>query len=219
MKKVILFAAALLVCGAMSAQQKGDMSVSGTIGVSGGSSRTSIKVNTTTNKGDRVPNDAQFNFGAEFGYFLFDNFKLSIGMGYGLTSTPTVQDKDDKWLKDHQNVFTIGPSVAYYVKIVDGLYYTPEVGFYGAFGNYKEKTTDATVKTKFSGFALGINFAAVEFRPLDHFGFAASLFSLQYANLKHTDEDKALDIKTTTRVSNVGVNFILNPTVCVRYYF
>lgn len=217
MKKVILFAAALLVCGAMSAQQKGDMSVSGTIGVNGGSSKEVVKYNSSSEE-LKTPNNTQFNFGAEFGYFLFDNFKISAGLGYAMTAIPVDQDDDDKWIKDHTNLFTIGPSVSYYVKIANGIYYTPEVGFYGTFGNYKEKEDGATYKTKLTGFSLGIDFAAVEFRPLDHFGFAASLFSFQYTNVGNNDTE-LMGEKVKYRIKTSNVNFVLNPTLCVRYYF
>ena len=43
MKKIIIFAAALLFgCSAMSAQNKGDMSVGGIFGFSAGASKTNI---------------------------------------------------------------------------------------------------------------------------------------------------------------------------------
>ena len=100
MKKIIIFAAALLLgCSAMSAQNKGDMSVGGIFGFSAGASKTNITSNSTTVKGDNVPSAASFQLNGNFGFFFADNWKLGASLGYTFTSEPTAK-KDDKWLKN-----------------------------------------------------------------------------------------------------------------------
>ena len=89
-----------MTCGAMFAQNRGDMYVGGILGVSGGSSKTSVTVGSTTMKGDSTPSDTEFNLTGEFGYFFADNWRVSGSLGYELVSSPT-NKKDGKWLKDN----------------------------------------------------------------------------------------------------------------------
>lgn len=75
MKKIIIFAAALLLgCSAMSAQNKGDMSVGGIFGFSAGASKTNITSNSTTVKGDNVPSQRLSNLTE-----ISDSFSLTTG--------------------------------------------------------------------------------------------------------------------------------------------
>ena len=146
MKRLIVtLAAAAMTCSAIFAQNRGDMYVGGILGVSGGSSKTSVTVGSTTVKGDSTPSGTEFNLTGEFGYFFADNWRVSCGLGYELLSSPTGK-KDGKWLKDNTNVFAIGPSIAYYLNVTGNLYYTPEFGICG----YNYSTTSAVQ------FSLGI---------------------------------------------------------------
>ena len=54
---IITLAAVAMTCGAMFAQNRGDMYVGGILGVAGGSSKTSVTVGSTTMKGDSTPSD------------------------------------------------------------------------------------------------------------------------------------------------------------------
>lgn len=58
-----------------------------------------------------------FGFAPEFGYFVADRLRLSGSIAYNLTSSG-----------DTSHALTIGPSVAYYVRLCDRFYYTPEAG-------------------------------------------------------------------------------------------
>lgn len=56
MKRLIVtLVAAAMTCGAIFAQNRGDMYVGGILGISGGSSKTSVTVGSTTVKGDSTP--------------------------------------------------------------------------------------------------------------------------------------------------------------------
>lgn len=137
MKKLFFCAlAAIVSLQVASAQKRGEMYVGGSLGVTTASaSIDGISASATS-----------FGFAPEFGYFVADRLRLSGSIAYNLTSSG-----------DTSHALTIGPSVAYYVRLCDRFYYTPEAGIgfayasaYGANGY---------------GFATGLKFGAFEFRP------------------------------------------------------
>lgn len=216
MKKIIMVATAMVMaCGAMSAQQKGDMYVGGILGVAGGSSKTNYTANSVTVKGDGTPSTTTFTLNGEFGYFFADNWRISGSLGYGLVSNPD-RKVDDKWLRDNVNMFSIGPSVAYYLNIVGDLYYTPEFGFGAYFGNVKTDLTKSSVQRNgLAGFGFGFHIGQFEFRPSDHFGFSVNVLSFDYAYTKLKGDDSD-DYSTTSAVQyNIGIQ----PSFGVKYYF
>lgn len=212
---IVTLAAVAMTCGAMFAQSRGDMYVGGILGVSGGSSKTNVTIGSTTVKGDATPSDTEFNLTGEFGYFFADNWRVSGSLGYGLQSTPTVK-KDDKWLRDNLNLFTIGPSIAYYLNVAGDLYYTPEFGFYGCFGQNKTDLTSSTVqKNSVGGFGMSFAIGQFEFRPTAHLGLSVNLLAFDYAYLKIKGDDS--DNYSTT--SAVQFSLGIHPSVGFRYYF
>lgn len=50
-------------------------------------------------------------------------------------STSLIEEVEGKWLKDKATSFIINPNVAYYVRLADKFYYTPEVGVVVNFGS------------------------------------------------------------------------------------
>lgn len=212
---IVTLAAAAMTCGAMFAQNRGDMYVGGILGVSGGSSKTSVTVGSTTMKGDSTPSDTEFNLTGEFGYFFADNWRVSGSLGYELVSSPT-NKKDGKWMKDNMNIFAIGPSIAYYLNVTGNLYYTPEFGICGCFGQYKSDLTSSKFqKNGVTGFGMNFAIGQFEFRPTAHLGLSVNLLSLEYAYLKIKGDDS--DNYSTT--SAVQFSLGIKPTVGFRYYF
>lgn len=135
-----------------------------------------------------------FGFAPEFGYFVADRLRLSGSIAYNLTSSG-----------DTSHALTIGPSVAYYVRLCDRFYYTPEAGIgfayasaYGANGY---------------GFATGLKFGAFEFRPASHCGISFSLLSLQYTYLSYSSGGYSAS------GNNVQFDFGVSPTIGFKYYF
>lgn len=169
MKKLFFCAlAAIVSLQVASAQKRGEMYVGGSLGVTTASaSIDGVSASATT-----------FGFAPEFGYFVADRLRLSGSIAYNLTSSG-----------DTSHALTIGPSVAYYVRLCDRFYYTPEAGIgfayasaYGANGY---------------GFATGLKFGAFEFRPASHCGISFSLLSLQYTYLSPTPREVTAQAATT----------------------
>ena len=180
MKKLILAVAFLILgCNVASAQQKGDMYIGGQAGVT---------VQSVTTDGYSESATA-FSIEPEFGYFVADKFKLGFSVGYAIS--------------DSIHTLTVCPNIAYYVRLCDGLYYTPglEVGF--AMG-----TTDGFTMP---GFGATLNAFSLEFRPTKHFGFTANILSVNAVVLNETE----YNISTTAINCNIG----MNPTIGFKYYF
>lgn len=215
MKIIIIFAAALLLgCSAMSAQNKGDMSVGGIFGFSAGASKTNITSNSTTVKGDNVPSAASFQLNGNFGFFFADNWKLGASLGYTFTSEPTSK-KDDKWLKNRANIVLIGPSISYYVRITDRFFYTPGVGVYCAVGNYKtDLTSSISHKNSCAGFAMNLELGSFEFKPTSHWGIAVGLVNVSFADVKVEEDSDNYSWTTSTDFS-----FGIKPSVGINFYF
>ena len=118
----------------------------------------------------------------EFGGFVADNWRLGVSVGYTLNGL---------------HMFTLAPNYAYYARFCDGLYYTPgiEAGF-----------VVAASGGVYPGVGVGLNLFALEFRPTKHFGFTASLASLNLIALKSAG-------------STLNFNLGVNPTIGLKYYF
>lgn len=176
--------AAIVSLQVASAQKRGEMYVGGSLGVTTASaSIDGVSASATT-----------FGFAPEFGYFVADRLRLSGSIAYNLTSSG-----------DTSHALTIGPSVAYYVRLCDRFYYTPEAGIgfayasaYGANGY---------------GFATGLKFGAFEFRPASHCGISFSLLSLQYTYLSYSSGGYSAS------GNNVQFDFGVSPTIGFKYYF
>lgn len=171
MKRFFIAVAALLFgCSTLSAQQKGDMYFGGMTGV---------VVQATTSGGGSV--GAGFTIQPKFGVFVADKCKLGVSVGYAISGGV--------------HTFTAAPNFAYYVRLCDGLYYTPgiEAGFVMAASGGVA-----------AGVGVGLQMFSLEFRPTKHFGFTANLASLNFVAL-----------------STAAFSFDLgaNPTVGIKYYF
>ncbi len=170
MKRFFIAAIALIIgCSTAVAQKKGDMYFGGMTG---------LAVQT-----DFDTIGAGFAIQPEFGAFVADNCKVGVSVGYAISGGV--------------HTFTASPNFSYYVRLCEGMYYTPtvEAGFVMA-------VSGGAV----AGLGVGLQMFSLEFRPTKHFGFSASLASINFVALSNAGA--ALDI-------NIGVN----PTVGFKYYF
>ena len=89
MKRIAIVCTLLCFLGvtALSAQNQGDMYISGSIGMNGSSSKLTAG-NTTV----KSPGGFQMSITPQFGYFIIDNLELHLGLGYSFTKEPD----DDK---------------------------------------------------------------------------------------------------------------------------
>lgn len=99
---------AIITCGSVSAQTKGEVSIGGIVGISGGYSG-------IRSEGNGTPSSTAFNAGAEFGWFFADNWRLGASMQYALDSNP-YEKSGDGWLRQNTNLVLVGPDLAYYLK-------------------------------------------------------------------------------------------------------
>lgn len=171
MKRFIIAVFALLIsCSAVSAQQKGDIYFGGMAGVT---------IQAVSSNGGST--SAGFLIQPEFGAFVADKCKLGISVGYALSGGI--------------HTFTAAPNFSYYVRLCEGLYYTPtiEAGFVMVASGGKS-----------AGIGVGAQLYSMEFRPTKRFGFTTNLASINFVAM-----------------STAAFNFDLgvNPTVGVRYYF
>ena len=85
------------------------------------------------------------------------------------------------------------PNAAYYLRIVDKLYYTPGIAVGAGFAKGA------------NSFNLDVRLGAVEFQPVKNMALSMSVASLTYARMHKTD--------------NVAFTFLYSPTIGFRYYF
>lgn len=239
MKRIITACAALLVlsCGFATAQKKGEISIGGMIGVSGGYSKTSPVV-TVTGKGtgtngkdltpagdhtvnvdtkskEKTPASTMVSAGAEFGWFFADNWKFGVNIQYALDSNP-YEKNNGKWLRQNTNLVFAGPQLAYYLKISDGFYYTPQIAAFGLLGTTKTEAQRSTEIKDVFGYGFELAPGAFEFRPTSHFAFSVSFLSLGYTHTKmKANGQYDHDIKTDT----ITYDLAIQPSIGLRYYF
>ena len=133
----------------LHAQKKGDFS----LGLSAGISYTdATALSKTTNRGSTGMNSV-YTFGVsalpEIGYFIVNNLKISLSGGYALQSERKEGTYGGVNPKTSTGVFAVGPSFSYYLKVARGLYFTPEIGAFYAFGT----TNQRDISLIFSGSA------------------------------------------------------------------
>lgn len=196
MKKLLLCAVTLaLSVYTLSAQNKGDKYVGGMLGVT--TNTVSIERDMWSYE-NSTSTQTTFSFAPQAGVFVCNNLRLGGLLSYQLTNKGDITT----------HALTIGPSLAYYVRLCERFYYTPEVSLGFAFESakvYNESTTGY-------GVGLGVSLGAFEFQPSSHWGIAFSLLSLDYSYLSYSDYDH-ID------VSEVDFKLGIKPSVGLRYYF
>ena len=195
------------------AQKKGDMFIAGTISADFGTQTTSLSdggYSTSVSK----PLSTSLGFGVEYGYFAADNLRLAMAMSVPFSSSP-VEEVDGKWLKDKASSFAINPNVAYYVRLADRFYYTPEVGVSVNFGSLKEQLSKSeTYKTPFWSWDVYANLLALEFRVSDKIAIGALVGGISYGSAIYTNVDT--EVKATINQFDFDFN---NSSVHFRFYF
>lgn len=213
MKKFYLIVSVMLLSVTTFAQNKGDMFIAGTVGLDLGSQKATISDGSYSTSA-KQPSDFGFSFGVEYGYFVADNLRLALAMSVPFSSSPA-EEVDGKWLKNTAAAFAINPNVAYYVRLAERFYYTPEVGVSFDFGSRKEQlTASETYKTPFWGWNVYANLLALEFRVSEKLAIGALVSGISYGNTRFTDKT------TSAYLDSTQFNFDLNnSSVHVRFYF
>ena len=169
MKRLFIAVVILFISyNAASAQQKGDVYLGGMAGLTIQAGSSGLS--------------AGFALQPEFGYFVADKCRLGASVGYSFNGIHT---------------FTVLPNFAYYVRLCDGMYYTPgvEAGF-----------VMAARGGAYPGFDIALSLFSLEFRPTKHFGFTANLASFNFLALASAGW-------------SVNFNVGANHSFGVKYYF
>ncbi len=213
MKRILVISALLLGSIAMSAQSRGEKYIAGSIGASFGSQNSEFYDGSYTTTANQ-PLSTTLSIQAEFGYFVADNLRLALAIGVPFTSSPTSQS-GSTWLKTNTLGFQINPNIAYYVKLADRLYYTPEIGGAIEFGTYKEEmTASSSYNASTFGWDIYANLLAFEFRVSPKFALGVGVGSISYVKAKINDKS------SSAYISNGQFHFNLNDAaVHARLYF
>ena len=226
----ILFTTSVLC---LNAQKKGDFS----LGLSAGISYTDATTLSKTTMSGNTDNNSVYSFGVsaspEIGYFIVDNLKISLSGGYALQSERKEGTYGGVEPKMSTGVFAIGPSISYYLKVARGLYLTPEIGAFYAFGTTKQRDISlsfsglagdpqnrtATVgisdfSTELHGFELAANLFALEYKPSDRIGIAVSFGQIEYVSLSGDAQEKNISIDSQT----IGFRMNTSAVVGLRFY-
>lgn len=239
MKRFVLIVAAMVAGLSLSAQQKGDMYVSGHLNLGLNSSITSLgsssKFNDEKQTGfeSETANNFKFGIAPKFGYFVADNLEVNIALKYNLGTTGyTGREKvDGKVEKDtpkgsNLHTFMVAPGVSYYLPIVaDKLYYAPYFGIgLGFMANDSKVGNTTTSSDPIFGFGLYLDLAAFEYRLNNNMAITANIGGLEYmlgTKSDSTSQDVAdTELKTKTTACTHMVDFGFSKvTVGFKYYF
>ena len=211
MKRIAIVCTLLCFLGvtALSAQNQGDMYISGSIGMNGSSSKLTAG-NTTV----KSPGGFQMSITPQFGYFIIDNLELHLGLGYSFTKEP-----DDDKSSTNTSLFVINPGVNYYLPIVENkFFYTPGLDLGIGFG--AQNYIDDTSKEKLYGvtnFYVSLSLLSFEYRPVQNFGISFRAGDLTYSLMAYKQTSGNTTVKRTVNNFNFGIN--LGASLGFRYYF
>ena len=208
----------------VSAQQKGDMYISGSLALSGGSTSASASASVQGIKTTvKEPSAFSFQIAPEFGIFVLDRLQVNISLGYSLTrSEPNKHSTDTENFYDFTNLFVISPGVKYYVPVCDKLYYTPGLSLGVGFGNENTQiSSNISEKEPLTTFGISLSFLEFEFRPCDCLGISLSAGDLKYAYVHSTYKkvDDGESVKYAANSNSVSLGLNLGAKIGFKYYF
>ena len=213
MKKFASLMVAVLISVASFAQQQGDSYLSGMIGVSGGTQKTTLNEDRNLYS-ENQPLSSSFSIGVEYAYFIKNNLRTALCLSTSTSSSPTTNTSLG-WLKSKVFSVNINPNIAYHVRLTDNLYYTPEIGLSLEIGSVKTPI-DRNTSYKLPGFEWGayVHLLALEFKVTEKIAIGANICSLSYANI--TIWDNSSDISSTANQLKFDLN---DSSINFRYYF
>lgn len=210
MKRTLLTIVAIVAMAlSASAQQKGEQTLGFNLNYSTGKSTTKVQINDEQSTAATILGGDNLGVGIEYGYFIANNLRVGGQISYGYTADES---------KTHSLI--IMPNIAYYVRLTDNFYYTPNFSI--GFGLGTTGTNDYTNENfTMCGLATELQPLAVEFRPTQQFAMTVSLCSLQYVFLTDANSSEILNTQITTKVSSNVFNFSLlaNAQIGFKLYF
>ena len=122
---------------------------------------------------------------------------------------------DDEWAYSTITLCAINPNIAYYLKLVDRFYYTPEVGVNFHFGGLSQKVKGSQdLSLGCWGVGAYLKFASFEFKVTDKIALGLNFGSLSYNSMNVNQKE----FKDSLALSSF--NFSLNSAeASFKYYF
>ncbi len=210
MKKTILLSLCLLFSLGLNAQKSGQT----TLGVSVGANLEDYFAAV------RVPSNLTYysdkfiwtiSASAEVSKFLSDNFRISFNAAYGLVIPP---DRGD--IK-RVHALAVGPSFAFYIKLAEGLYLTPEAGAGLTFSWYKRNRSGypyddypSVSSPSLPGFEVVVSPLSFEIKASEKLGIAASFGQIVFAGVRESSSSDKTITQAACRLngtSSVGLRF------------
>lgn len=173
MKKALLTLVAIVaVAFTASAQKQGEQHIGANLGYNTGKTNVTLSLRGDNySEKESILGGDNLGVGVEYGYFVIDNLRVGGRIGYSYTANG-----------DKSHSLTIMPNIAYYVRLADKFYYTPNfaIGF-GLGTTGKDEYTNESLYDVWS--CNGAFSPWPEFRPTEKFAMSVSLCSLQYVFL------------------------------------
>lgn len=198
MKKIILLFVLMIISASSYAQIKGDIYIGGSFVAENFFDKTEV------NK-YRV---SVFDTYAEVGYFIDDNFRLSMSLGLPFSSTAHKFENTDRNSKESSSSFIINPNAAYYIKLTDKIYYTPEFGVGINIGITDDKIS--ADDSRLYNINAYISFLSFEMKVTNNFSVALNSGHLTYGVYSFINK---LD------TNYLDFNFLASNQVALRWYF
>ena len=210
MKKIVIFIVLIILSITVFAQNKGDKYIAPCLSVAYGNQSYSSYLFNTTNYSRVRPCDFSLNPGCEFGYFPINDFRLGIAVGLPFSAFPAFS-YNDNWEIDYALGVSVKPNIAYYVRLADRLYYTPEIGFRYELWNWFDYIGSILEFENglYQTISVYANLFDLEFRVNEKLAIGVGLGSLYYSRAKSLWDHH----------SNSLWNFsFTNSSVSVRFY-
>lgn len=190
MKKHVFFAAFLLISLASYAQIKGDRYVSGSLTANCGNQTITLKEGAFSYT-ESQPLETTLGIAAEYGFFAENNLRIGVSFGGSWGSSPIANSIE---AGEKYNLFavSVNPSLAYYIRLTDNLYYTPELGIALERGTLSEqKSKDKNNSLLAWGWDAYVHLLSFEFKVSEKIALGATIGSISYGNATFTnDNDK-----------------------------
>ena len=212
MKRILISIASLAaLCFTAAAQQKGEQSLGLHLGYDTGVTGYKFYVFGMGTQETKTNNGYNLASALEYSYFVCDNLRISATVAYGFQGNPETPSSTHS--------ITIAPGIAYYVRLADNFYYTPNlnVGFACGVTGSGTLGRDWESMTMY-GLGAELQPLAVEFRPTKKFAMSVSLCSLQCVAMEGKYDFAG---GNGINMSGMGVRFdlISNAQVGFKLYF
>ena len=205
MKRLAIIIALVILSISVYAQERGDLYMLASASASFGK--------TTNDSYEEIPLYTYLGADVGIGYFLLNNFRLELSLGFFSEKEPTQKVSSD-WLYAIHRGFNVCPNLSYYFKLAEGFYYTPEVGANFNIGTYYfQENHYNTWEFPFRDYSLYANLLVFEYRIGPHFALTTQVGDLAYTHRNYYEDDDVFYSEKT-------VAFYLNSArACMHFYF